>query len=213
MTNATTFLSYVCPIFLCCIWLCAAAMTQFYTVNYLIWCIYLVSYPSFPWQAPPSAPKIYLKVPPNKETGQWALLCLTGGFYPSHLTLTWTYQGTAADIDHLSVINCTLPAINLHSNLSDSPTDRALLSSGWLVSSTPPRQPQCFQMMNNHSGELYLFSVFFLPQKLSLDTGITFTCGVQDHPAMNTSLTASFTWGKKNIWVITRFLTTINYIH
>ncbi|KAM7383101.1 hypothetical protein PAMP_002783 [Pampus punctatissimus] len=69
-----------------------------------------------------------------------------------------------------------------------------LVVLGWLVNSKPPRRPQCFQVMNNHSGEVYLFSVFFLPQKQSLDTGITFTCGVQDHPAMTTALTASFTW-------------------
>ncbi|KAM7421322.1 hypothetical protein PAMA_015462 [Pampus argenteus] len=145
--------------------------------------------------APPSAPKLYLQIPSNPQTGQWALLCLTGGFHPRSLTLTWTYRSAAVDIDHLSVTNCTLPiTINPHGNLSDGLADRTLLSSGWLVNSKPPRRPQCFQVMNNHSGEVYLFSVFFLPQKQSLDTGITFTCGVQDHPAMTTPLTASFTW-------------------
>lgn len=198
LTNTTTFALMVC--------------LSYFPFLYVIFCscndpilhcelshLMCFSHPSFPRKAPPSAPKIYLKVPANPEAGQWALLCLTGGFHPSHLTLTWTYQSTEADIDHLSFTNCTLPAINPHSNLSDSPVNRSLLSSGWLVSSTPLRQPQCFQMMNNHSGELYLFSVFFLPQKQSLDTGITFTCRVHDHPAMNTSLTASFTWGKRNL--------------
>ncbi|XP_023280600.1 uncharacterized protein LOC111668724 [Seriola lalandi dorsalis] len=144
--------------------------------------------------APPTAPKIYLQIPPDPQTGQWALLCLTGGFYPSELTLTWTYQSTAADIDHLSVINCTLPAVKPHGNLSEHVADGALLSSDWFMDSTPPRRPKCFQLMDNHSQEVYLFSVFFLPFKQSLDTGITFTCGVQDHPAMTTALNASFTW-------------------
>lgn len=150
----------------------------------------------FPLLAPPSAPTIYLQIPPGPQAGQWALLCLTGGFHPSELTLTWTYQSAAADIDRLSITNCTLPAINPHGNLSGHPADRALLSSDWLVHSTPPSQPKCFQVMDNHSQEVYLFSVIFLPLKQSLETGITFTCGVQGHPAMSTALTASFTWGK-----------------
>ncbi|XP_030250712.1 tyrosine-protein phosphatase non-receptor type substrate 1-like [Sparus aurata] len=140
--------------------------------------------------APPSAPRIYLQIPPDPQTGRWALLCLTGGFRPSKLTLTWTYQSTTVNIDHLSVTNCTLPG----SNLSEHPADGALLSSDWLLDSPPPSRPQCFQVMDNGSQEVFLFSVFVLPMKQSLDTGITFTCGVQDHPAMSTALTASFTW-------------------
>ncbi|XP_042346716.1 uncharacterized protein LOC121946280 [Plectropomus leopardus] len=144
--------------------------------------------------APPSTPKIYLQIPSDPQTGQWALFCLTGGFHPSELTLTWTYQSTAANIDHLSVSNCTLPAVNPHGYLSEQPADRALLSSDWLVDSKLPNHPKCFQVMDSHSQKAYLFSVFFLPQKESLETGITFTCGVQDHPAITTALTASFTW-------------------
>lgn len=146
--------------------------------------------------APPSAPKIYLQIPRDPQTGQWALFCLTGGFHPSQLTLTWTYQSAAANIDHLSVTNCTLPAFNPHGNLSEHPADGALLSSDWLMSSKAPSHPTCSQVTDNHSREVFFFSVFLLPQKESLETGITFTCGVQDHPAMTTPLTASFTWGK-----------------
>ncbi|XP_059195665.1 uncharacterized protein LOC131976582 [Centropristis striata] len=138
--------------------------------------------------APPSAPRLHLQIPPDPQTGQWALFCLTGGFHPSNLTLTWTYQSAAANIDHLSVTNCTLPALDLRGDLLehlDGASDR-------LVNSTS--HPKCFTMTDNHSGEVYLFSVFVLPQKDSLNTGITFTCGVQDHPAMTTPLTASFTW-------------------
>ncbi|XP_029306960.1 uncharacterized protein LOC115020989 [Cottoperca gobio] len=145
--------------------------------------------------APPSAPKIYLQIPPDPQTGHWALFCLTGRFYPNELTLTWTYQSATTNIDHLSVTNCTLPTIQPHGDLSEHLTDGAVLSSDWLVNSMPPpSHPKCFQVMDNHSREVYLFSVFFLPQKESLETGITFTCGVQDHPAMTTALTASFTW-------------------
>ncbi|XP_068591538.1 tyrosine-protein phosphatase non-receptor type substrate 1-like [Cebidichthys violaceus] len=145
--------------------------------------------------APPSAPKIYLQIPPDPQTGQWALFCLTGGFHPSELTLTWTYQSTAANIDLLSVTNCTLPAFNPYGNLAEQPADGAPLSSDWSVNSMPTSHSKCFQVIDNHSREVYLFSVIGLPQKESLETGITFTCGVQDHPAMTTVLTASFTWG------------------
>ena len=146
--------------------------------------------------APPSAPRIYLQIPPDPQSGRWALLCLTGGFRPSELTLTWTYQSTAVNIDHLSVTNCTLPAVSPDGNLSEHPADGSLLSSDWLLDSAPPSRPRCFQVMDSRSQEVFLFSVFVLPMKQSLDTGITFTCGVQDHPAMSTALTASFTWGK-----------------
>ncbi|XP_035806865.1 signal-regulatory protein beta-1-like [Amphiprion ocellaris] len=143
--------------------------------------------------APPSAPKVYLQIPPDPQTGQWALICLTGGFHPSRLTLAWMYQSAAADIDHLSVTNCTLPANDPHGNLSEHPADGALLSS-WLVNSVPLRQSTCFQVTDIYSREVFLFSVLFLPKKESLRTGITFTCGLRDHPAMTTALTASFTW-------------------
>lgn len=146
--------------------------------------------------APPSAPRIYLQVPPDPKSGQWALLCLTGGFQPSELSLSWSYQSTAAVIDHLSVTNCTLPAISPHGNLSELPDDGAPLSSDWLVNSMPPREPRCFKMTDRHSQDVYLFSVFFLPLKESVETDITFTCWVHGHPAMSTALTASFTWGK-----------------
>ncbi|KAL7394413.1 hypothetical protein ABVT39_025792 [Epinephelus coioides] len=145
--------------------------------------------------APPSAPKIYLQTPSDPQTGQWALFCLTGGFHPSELTLTWTYQSEAANIDHLSVTNCTLPVFNPHGYLSKHQAEGALLSSDWLLDFMPTSHLKCFQVMDNHSRKAYLFSVFLLPQKESLKAGITFTCGVQDHPAMTTALTASFTWG------------------
>ncbi|KAK2844908.1 hypothetical protein Q5P01_011567 [Channa striata] len=140
--------------------------------------------------APPSPPRIYLRTPPDTHTGRWALLCLTGGFHPHRLNLTWTYRSAAANINHLSVTNCTIPTINPPGNLSD----RALLSSDWLVNSTPLHRSQCFLVIDNRSQDAFLFSVFFLPPKQSLDTGITFTCGVQAHPAISTALTASFTW-------------------
>lgn len=146
--------------------------------------------------APPSPPKIYLRIPQDPKTGRWALLCLTWGFHPNKLNLIWTYQSTAAKINHLSVTNCTLPALTFHSNLSEHQGDGALLSSDWLVNSMPAQQSKCFQVMDNHSHEVFLFSVFFLPPKQSLDTGVTFTCEVRDHPAITTALTASFTWGK-----------------
>ncbi|XP_032363011.1 uncharacterized protein LOC116674963, partial [Etheostoma spectabile] len=113
--------------------------------------------------APPSAPKIYLQIPPDPQTGQWALFCLTGD---------------------------TTPA----SSPSPGPT-RA--QQPILITCQSPIAPflrSTLMVMDSNSQEVFLFSVFFLPHRESLETGITFTCGVQDHPAMTTALTASFTW-------------------
>ncbi|KAM9309550.1 igLON family member 5 isoform 1-T2 [Pholidichthys leucotaenia] len=139
---------------------------------------------------PPAPPKIYLEASPEPQSGQWVLLCLTGEFHPRRITLSWTYQSADTDIDHLSVSNCTLPS----SNLPDVQAIEAPLSPIWLVNSSPLHQSKCLQVVDSHSREVYLFSVVFLPKKQSLKTGITFTCGVYDHPALTDALTASFTW-------------------
>ncbi|XP_017279204.2 signal-regulatory protein beta-1-like [Kryptolebias marmoratus] len=144
--------------------------------------------------APPSAPKIFLQIPSNPQTDHWALICLTGGFHPSRVTLTWTYHSAAADIDHLSDANCTVPASNSHGSLPEPPADGALLSSDQFVKSAAAHQSQCLLMTDNHSLDVYLFSGIILPKKQSMKAGITFTCWVKDHPAMNDSLTSFFTW-------------------
>lgn len=136
---------------------------------------------------PPSAPRLYLQIPSDPQSGEWALLCFTGGFHPSVLSLTWAYQSTAADTELLSVTNCTLHA-------DSSTTSASEHSAGRLVSSAPSEHSKCFQMTDRNGQEMYLFSVFLLPKKQFLQTGIVFTCGVQDHPAMTGALTASFTW-------------------
>ncbi|CAN9513866.1 unnamed protein product [Ophioblennius macclurei] len=136
----------------------------------------------------PSAPKLYLQIPSDPQTGEWALLCFTGGFYPSELSLTWTYRSAGADAEHLSVTNCTLLANSTSSNVSEH-------SAGWLVSSAPSDRSQCFQITDRSRQEMYLVSGFLLPKKQSLKTGIIFTCGVRDHPAMTGALTTSITWG------------------
>ena len=76
-------------------------------------------------------------------------------------TLSWTYQSTADDIDHLSVTNSTLPAINPHGNLSEHPVDGAPLSSDWLVNSVPLRRLKCFKMTDRQSQEIPPQCVFF----------------------------------------------------
>lgn len=134
--------------------LLSSCFCPFFAVYYYL----LLQRPNFTWiissealplcptlLAPPSAPRIYLQIPPDPQTGQRALLCLTRGFHPSELTLSWSYRSAAADIDHLSVTNCTLPAIDPHGNLSEHPADGALLSSDWLVNSMPPRTAKVFQ--------------------------------------------------------------------
>ncbi|XP_037308695.2 signal-regulatory protein beta-1-like isoform X2 [Pungitius pungitius] len=138
--------------------------------------------------APPSAPKIYLQIPPEPPSGEWALVCLTGGFHPSQLTLTWTSRGAAGNTESPSVSNCTLPALSLGGNASAQLDGGAPLSPDWSVNS------RCFQVTDNHTREAFLLSVIVLPRRGSLEAGITFTCAVQDHPAMTALMAASFTW-------------------
>lgn len=128
--------------------------------------------------AAPSAPSLYLQTTSDLETGRWALLCVTGGFHPTELSLTWTYQSAAPAIDHLSVNSCTLPVpLNPQSDPSENQTLR------------------CVQMVDINTSEVYLVSVLLLPDQQSLEAGITFSCVVEGHPAMTVPLTASYTWG------------------
>lgn len=151
----------------------------------------------FSISAPPSAPKIFLQIPPNPQSDHWALICLTGGFHPSRVTLTWTYRSAAADIDHLPDASCTLPANSSHGSLPEPSADGARLSSARFVKSAAARQPRCLLMIEGHSLDVYLLSEIILPKKKTfMNAGITFTCWVRDHPALNSSLTSSFTWGK-----------------
>lgn len=156
-----------------------------------------MSFLCFSLPAPPSAPRIYLQIPADQESGPWALYCFTGGFHPSNLTITWTYLSAAADIDHLSATNCALPAIDHRRNLSGRHADGTLLASDWSVNSMPPNQSQCFQMTDAASRDVFLFSVVYLAERKSLHTGITFRCEVHGHPAITSPLNASFTWGKQ----------------
>ncbi|XP_068179795.1 uncharacterized protein [Antennarius striatus] len=141
---------------------------------------------------PPSTPKMYLQIPGDPQNGQWVLLCLTWGFHPSKLTLTWTYRSAAvtAAIDHPPGASCILPAVNL----SARTVDGVLLTSDWLVNATTRRQPRCFQLVDEETQDVYLLNALPLPLKPSVDAGITFTCEVLDHPAMSTPLNATFVW-------------------
>lgn len=178
--------------------LCWAHLITVAVYRALTQVILTCSFSPLPLLAPPSAPKMLLQVPSDPQTGQWALLCVTGGFHPNHLTLTWSSQ-TVADIDHPLDSNCTFPFSNPHVDLSTSlipgaPTSDRLVDS--MFSSTPQHQPKCFQVTDHFDQERHLVSVFLLPMKQSLDTGITYTCTIQDHPALTTTLSATFTWGK-----------------
>lgn len=145
---------------------------------------------------PPSAPQLLLQIPPNSQTDHWALVWLTGGFHPSRVTLIWTYHSAEADIDHRPDASCTLPANNSRGSLPEPPADGALLSQYRFVKSAAAHQSQCLLMTDIHSQDVYLFSWIVLPKKQLMEAGITLTCWVKDHPAMNNSLTSSFTWGK-----------------
>lgn len=91
------------------------------------------------------------------------LLCVSlggGGFHPSKLTLSWRCCSAAADIDHLSVRNCALPAITPRGIHSQLPADGALLSSDWLVNSMPLGRRRCFKMAGRLGRAARFFSVF-----------------------------------------------------
>ena len=59
--------------------------------------------------------------------------------------------------------------------------------------------PECFQLTDKHSQEVYLVSVLSLPPKGSLGAGVTYVCSVHGHPALNATLTAAFTWGENRM--------------
>ncbi|XP_019896598.2 tyrosine-protein phosphatase non-receptor type substrate 1-like [Esox lucius] len=136
--------------------------------------------------APPSAPQLLLQVPSNTQTDRWALVCVTGGFHPNHLTLTWTEQSAGhGSHDHVGS-SCTLRPNQNHVNQSHGQLPEI---------STPIRMEDCFQLTDISRKEVYLISVLYLPKRLFVDAGVSYTCTVQDHPGLDSALSASFSWG------------------
>ncbi|KAL0984778.1 hypothetical protein UPYG_G00146790 [Umbra pygmaea] len=137
---------------------------------------------------PPSTPQLLLQVPSENPTGQWALLCVTGGFHPKHLTLTWIGKNAEDSSHHFVGHSCTLhPAL--------PQVDQSLGQSGAKIS-IPIWREDCFQLTNSsrNGTSVYLVSVLYLPPRLSVKSRVTYTCSVQNHPALDSALTASFSW-------------------
>nr|XP_046169407.1 uncharacterized protein LOC124004727 [Oncorhynchus gorbuscha] len=135
--------------------------------------------------APPSVPQLLLQVPSDPQTDQWALLCVTGGFYPHHLTLSWTHQSGEDSPHHFVGRNCTI-----HPDYHDVNQSHSLIPK----ISTPDWMGECLQVTDSSRTEVYVISVLSLPPRGSVDAGIFYTCSVQDHPALDSPLSASFTW-------------------
>ncbi|CAB1333514.1 unnamed protein product, partial [Coregonus sp. 'balchen'] len=112
-----------------------------------------------------------LIVPSDPQTDQWALLCVTGGFHPHHLTLTWTHQG-GEDSPHRFVgSNCTIQINQSHSLIPKL--------------STPNWMGECFQVTDSSRKEVYVISVLSLPPRGSVDAGVSYTCSVHwTHPCL-----------------------------
>lgn len=138
-----------------------------------------------PLLAPPSVPQLLLQVPSDLQTDQWALLCVTGGFHPHHLTLTWTHQSGKDSPHHFVGSNCTLHPAYINQSHSLIPKI-----------STPNWMGECLQVTDSSRKEVHVISVLSLPLRGSVDAGISYTCSVQDHPALDSPLSASFSWGE-----------------
>lgn len=62
--------------------------------------------------------------------------------------------------------------------------------------STPNWMGECLQVTDSSRKEVHVISVLSLPLRGSVDAGISYTCSVQDHPALDSPLSASFSWGE-----------------
>ncbi|XP_072316873.1 tyrosine-protein phosphatase non-receptor type substrate 1-like [Eucyclogobius newberryi] len=126
--------------------------------------------------APPSKPKLYLQTPTDPETDPFSLVCVTWGFYPSDLSLYWTNQSAASTIDQPSINNCTLT------------------SSTTAAAADQVQSPQCVRLVDTRTSEVYLIGVLPLPDRQHLETGVTYACVVEGHPAMTDPLAATYRW-------------------
>ncbi|KAJ7985325.1 hypothetical protein DPEC_G00350900 [Dallia pectoralis] len=62
--------------------------------------------------------KLIVLVPSNTQTYQWALVCVTGGFHPNHVTLIWTHRTAEHGPRHLVGSRCSPGVARRHINQS-----------------------------------------------------------------------------------------------
>ncbi|XP_036414831.1 uncharacterized protein LOC118799204 isoform X1 [Colossoma macropomum] len=143
--------------------------------------------------ASPSAPQLFLQVPPNPALENWHLLCVTKGFYPAHLTLRWTWRSKAAKATPVSA-SCTLKPANQENSKLQAYADITQTVSSH-ANSTVYLQPHfCVSGPDGLGPETQLTSVLSLPSRTSVSADVKFTCTVEDHPALDAILSASFDW-------------------
>ncbi|KAJ8341032.1 hypothetical protein SKAU_G00333230 [Synaphobranchus kaupii] len=150
--------------------------------------------------APPSAPQLFLQVPLDLWSGQWNMFCVTGGFYPNRVRLSWTVNGAMTKLQ-----DCTPESADPGPVQSNGPVWQNLTlkenpdsaPNGWLPvslvmeSKLRPHQ-RCVHVTDSCGQGPYLLSVFPLP--FGPVAGVTYTCTVHDHPALPTVLFTSLSW-------------------
>lgn len=146
--------------------------------------------------APPSAPQLFLQVPPNPLMGKWHLMCVTKGFYPAQLTLRWTWRSTAAGGAPASV-SCTLKPDNEESSKVQTHAESTESSSSHANNTVNLHPHTCLSGPSaGPSPETQLTSMLSLPSRKPVSADIRFTCTVEDHPASESILSAFYDWGE-----------------
>ncbi|KAG9337142.1 hypothetical protein JZ751_029733 [Albula glossodonta] len=134
--------------------------------------------------APPSAPQIFLQAPSELWPREWNVFCVTEGFYPKQVRLTFSKNGGEADPQ-----NCTLGLE--HEGTPDS------APIGWLpislvMEAKPHPVQHCIHMMDSSGWGHYLVSV--MPLHLGPAGILSYNCTVHDHPGLHAALSTSLNW-------------------
>ncbi|KAJ8404997.1 hypothetical protein AAFF_G00329180 [Aldrovandia affinis] len=147
--------------------------------------------------APPSAPQLFLQVSSNLWSGLWNVFCVTEGFHPNQVWLTWSQNGgekkhpdctpESADPGTGQLNGLARRNLSLEGNPDCAP-------NGWLTDTKPHPHHRCVHVMDSCGQGRYLISV--LPLPFGPVAGETYTCTVHGHPALSTPLSTALYWGK-----------------
>ncbi|XP_041961833.1 tyrosine-protein phosphatase non-receptor type substrate 1-like [Alosa sapidissima] len=140
---------------------------------------------------PPSVPVVLLQVLPAQGSGQWSLLCVTGGFTPAPFSLHWTRTPTGGLTEPVGPDcswNANEPEVKRSDNISTHSPDRHVPLHLW------PSRGQCLRLPDGSVWFRQLVSVLQLPPRESQSDDVIYTCAVSGHPALTAALSTSFTW-------------------
>ncbi|XP_035290044.1 signal-regulatory protein beta-1-like [Anguilla anguilla] len=150
--------------------------------------------------APPSVPHLFLQVPSDLWSGQWNLFCVTGGFHPNQVRLSWTQNGAESELQDCTPGSADPGPVqtngsvrqNLTLEENDDSAPKVWLPVSLVMEVKPRPHQQCIFVTDSSGRGPYLVSV--LPLSLGPAAGVTYTCTVRDHPALPTALSASLNW-------------------